>query len=160
MFEKLESLKKRFDEINREMADPSVAADVKAYQALVRERSSLEELVTTYERYTDAEGQLSEARALTEGENDQEMVEYLRSEAESLEETLGELRERLKVLLLPEDEFADSDVIVEIRAGTGGDEAAIFAGDLHRMYSRYAENNRWKQEQMSSSPSEMGGFNS
>ncbi|MBU4240240.1 MAG: peptide chain release factor 1 [Actinobacteria bacterium] len=158
MFEKLESLKKRFDEVNREMADPSVAADVKAYQALVRERSSLEELVNTYERYTDAGEELSDARGLLAEEQDPEMGEYLRSEVGSLQGTLEELRERLKILLLPRDEFADKDVIVEIRAGTGGDEAAIFAGDLHRMYSHYAEKHRWKQEQLSSSPSEMGGF--
>ena len=158
MFEKLESVKKRFDEVNREMADPSVAADVKSYQTLVRERSSLEELATTYERYTNVEEQLSDARELMAGEEDPEMADYLRSEVGSLEETLEELRERLKILLLPRDEFADRDVIVEIRAGTGGDEAAIFAGDLHRMYSHYAERHHWKQDQLSSSPSEMGGF--
>lgn len=158
MFEKLESIKKRFYEVNRRMAEPEVVADIKAYQALVRERSSLEELVTTYERYTDAEKQLQDARDLLGEERDPEMTEYLRSEVDSLKVTLEELRERLKLLLIPTDELADKDVIVEIRAGTGGDEAAIFAGDLHRMYSRYAEKHGWKQEQLSSSPSEMGGF--
>jgi len=158
MFEKLESIKKRFDEVNLEMADPVVAADVKAYQTLVRERFALEELATTYERYTNVEEQLSDARELMTGEKDPEMAEYLRSEVGSLEKTLEELQEDLKILLLPRDEFADKDVIVEIRAGTGGDEAAIFAGDLYRMYSHYAENHHWKQDQLSSSLSEMGGF--
>ncbi len=158
MFEKLESLKIRFEEINQKMADLSVVADRNAYKGLARERSSLEEVVAAYDRYTDLEAQLSDARELLIGERDTEMVEFLRAEVESLQSGLDEQRERLKELLLPADELADKDVIVEIRAGTGGDEAALFAGDLYRMYSRYAENHGWKLEQLSSSPSEIGGF--
>jgi peptide chain release factor 1 len=158
MFEKLESLKNRFEEINNRMADPGVVADRKAYQELVRERSSLEQVASGYDRYKDLERQLSEAAELLSGESDPEMAEFLRSEVESLRAELDRQRERLKVLLLPADELADKDVIVEIRAGTGGDEAALFAGDLCRMYSRYAENHGWKLERLSSSPSEMGGF--
>jgi peptide chain release factor 1 len=158
MFEKLESLKIRFEEINQRMADPSVAADRKAYQELVRERSSLQEVVAAYDRCTNLEAQLSDARDLLTGESDPEMVEFLRAEAESLQSGLDEQRERVKALLLPADELAKKDVIVEIRAGTGGDEAALFAGNLYRMYSRYAENHGWKLEQLSSSPSEIGGF--
>jgi peptide chain release factor 1 len=158
MFEKLESLKKRFEEVNERMADPAIAADRNAYQELARERSSLEELAVAYQRYTDMESQLSDARELLNGESDPEMVEFLRNEVDSLQSGLDELRQRLKELLLPADELADRDVIVEIRAGTGGDEAALFAGDLYRMYSRYAENHGWKLEQLSSSTSEIGGF--
>lgn len=158
MFEKLESLKNRFEEVNLRMADPEVVADRKAYQELVRERSSLEQAAKGYDRYTDLERQLSEAEELLSAESEPEMVEFLRAEVESLRASLDEQRERLKVLLLPADELADKDVIVEIRAGTGGDEAALFAGDLYRMYSRYAENHGWKLEQLSSSPSEIGGF--
>jgi peptide chain release factor 1 len=158
MFEKLESLKNRFEEINIRMADPEVAADRNAYQELAREHSSLEEVVSAYDRYNGLEVQLSDARELLTGEKDPEMAEFLRNEVDSLQGQLERQRERLKELLLPADELADKDVIVEIRAGTGGDEAALFAGDLYRMYSRYAESHRWKLEQLSTSPSEIGGF--
>lgn len=140
------------------MARPSVAADVRTYQVLVRERSKLEDIAITYEKYLDTEKQLKEARELLHAETEPEMVAFLHSEATKLEGELEELKERLKVLLVPSDQHAERDVIVEIRAGTGGDEAAIFAGDLMRMYSKYAEKHGWKVEQLSSSPSEMGGF--
>jgi peptide chain release factor 1 len=158
MFDKLDSIKKRFEELNETMADPAVASDRAAYQALVRERAALEETVAAYDRYIDLNKQLEDARGLLGEEKDQEMAEFVRSEVEELTAALAEQEERLKVLLLPKDELADKDVIVEIRAGTGGDEAALFAGDLYRMYSRYAEKNGWKQELLSSSPSDVGGF--
>ena len=158
MFEKLDSLKQRFEEVEMSMADPAVAADRNAYQALVRERSALEEIVGAYDRYLDLEKQLDDARGLLQQEKEKEMADFLAGEAESLEGELESTRERLKVLLIPKDELADKDVLVEIRAGTGGQEASLFAGDLYRMYSRYAENNGWKSEQLSSSPSELGGF--
>jgi peptide chain release factor 1 len=158
MFDKLDAMKKRFEEVNETMADPAVASDRNAYQALVRERAGLEEAVHAYDRYLDLKKQLEDAHGLLGEEKDPEMVDFVRAEAEELEAALGEQEERLKVLLLPKDELADKDVIVEIRAGTGGDEAALFAGDLHRMYSRYAEKNGWKQELLSTSPSDVGGF--
>jgi peptide chain release factor 1 len=158
MFEKLESLKQRFEEVERSMADPAVVADRNAYRELVRERSSLEEIVGAYEHYLELEEQLGDARGLLQKEKDKEMADFLSAEAESLERELDSIRERLKVLLMPKDELADKDVLVEIRAGTGGREASLFAGDLYRMYLRYAENNGWKREQLSSSPSELGGF--
>ena len=158
MFEKLESLKQRFEEVERSMADPAVVADRNAYRELVRERSSLEEIVGAYEHYLKFEEQLGDARGLLQKEKDKEMADFLSAEAESLERELDSIRERLKVLLMPKDELADKDVLVEIRAGTGGREASLFAGDIYRMYLRYAENNGWKREQLSSSPSELGGF--
>jgi peptide chain release factor 1 len=158
MFEKLDSLKRRFDEINEKMAEHSVVADRKAYQELVRERVALDEVVSTYNRYLDLQRQLEEARTLLTEEQDREMAEFVRAEVEELEAAIAELESRIKVLLLPRDEFANKDVIVEIRAGTGGDEAALFAGDLFRMYSRYAEKHRWKVETLSTSPSDVGGF--
>ena len=158
MFDKLESLKQRFEEVERSMADPAVVADRNAYRELVRERSSLEEIVGAYEHYLELEEQLGDARGLLQKEKDKEMADFLSAEAESLERELDSIREQLKVLLMPKDELADKDVLVEIRAGTGGQEASLFAGDLYRMYSRYAENNGWKREQLSSSPSELGGF--
>lgn len=158
MLDKLDTLKNKFEEINERMADPQVAGDRNAYRELARERAQLEEVVSAYDRYLDLERQLADARELLGDEEDREMAEFLRAEAETLEEGLEELRGRLKLLLVPADELAGRDVIVEIRAGTGGNEAAIFAGDLHRMYSRFAERHGWKLEQLSSSPSDMGGF--
>jgi len=158
MFERLELLKKRFDELNNRMADPEAMADQKAYRELVRERSSLADVVAAYERYLELQQQQADARELLAEEKDPEMAEFLRAEIVSLEDELDGWREKLKVLLLPADEMAGRDVIAEIRAGTGGDEAGLFAGDLFRMYTRNAENHRWKVEQLSSSPSDMGGF--
>jgi len=158
MFERLELLKQRFDELNSRMADPQVMNDQKAYRELVRERSSLEEVVSEYDRYVELERQQADARELLSEEKDPEMAEFLTAEVSSLEGALAAQREKLKVLLLPADEMAGRDVIAEIRAGTGGDEAALFAGDLFRMYARNAENHRWKVERLSASPSDMGGF--
>jgi len=158
MLERLGLLKQRFDELNSMMADPQVMDDQKAYRELVRERSSLEEVVTQYDRYLELERQQADARELLAGEKDPEMAEFLAAEVSSLEDAMAAQREKLKVLLLPADEMAGRDVIAEIRAGTGGDEAALFAGDLFRMYSRNAENHRWKVERLSASPSDMGGF--
>jgi peptide chain release factor 1 len=156
--ERLALLKQRFDELNERLSDPQVIADQKQYRELVRERASLEDTATAYDRYLALEQQLSEANDLLRDEKDPEMAQFVRAEVETLTSQLEEKREELKLLLLPRDEMADRDVIVEIRGGTGGDEAAIFAGDLFRMYSRYAENHRWKMERLSASPSDMGGF--
>lgn len=158
MFEKLDAIKKRFDQIDQEMADPASLSDMKAYQELVRERSSLEEIAVAYQKYLNVEEQLREARELLEHEQDDEMVQFLKGEVETYEKQIRDTEELLRMLLIPKDEFEGKDIIMEIRAGTGGDEAALFAGDLFRMYSRYAEKNRWKTEILSSSPSEMGGF--
>jgi peptide chain release factor 1 len=158
MFERLELLKQRFDELNNKLADPDVMSDNKSYRELVRERSSMEEVALAYERYLELSRQLDEASAMLAEEKDPEMAEFVRAEVGELASMLEKKREELKVLLLPRDEMTGRDVIVEIRAGTGGDEAALFAGDLFRMYSRYAENNRWKLERLSASPSDMGGF--
>jgi len=158
MFERLELHKQRFDELNTKISDPGIMADNKAYRDLVRERSSLEDVMTVYDRYLALEQQLAEARDLLGEEKDPEMADFVRAEIESLGSAIEEKREELKLLLLPRDEMADRDVIVEIRAGTGGDEAALFAGDLYRMYTHYAENHRWKLERLSASPSDMGGF--
>lgn len=158
MFEKLESLKRRFSDIDLKLADPGVISNQKEYRELVMERSSLEELVQAYGMYEEISRQLSEARELLSGESDPEMSEYLSSEVSSLEARRKELSGRLRMLLVPTDELAGKDVIVEIRAGTGGDEAALFAGDLSRMYTHFAENHNWRREELSSSPAEIGGF--
>jgi len=158
MFERLELLKQRFDELNKMLSDPDVISDQKEYRELVRERSSMEDTMTAYERYLALVQQLSEAKDMLREEKDPEMSEFVTSEIDSLSSAMEEKQEELKLLLLPRDEMAARDVIVEIRAGTGGDEAGIFAGDLFRMYTRYAENHRWKLERLSASQSDMGGF--
>lgn len=158
MFDRLELQRQRFDELNRKLAEPGATSDQKAYLELVRERSSLEEVVSAYDRYLQLEAQRADALEMLTQEKDPEMAEFLRTEASALEDAVAEQREKLQLLLLPRDEMADRDVIVEIRAGTGGDEAALFAGDLYRMYTRYAERRRWKVERLSASPSDMGGF--
>lgn len=157
MFEKLVLMKEKFDALNERMAQPDVISDQKVYQQLVRERAALEEPVMAYERYAVLDGQLAEAKEMLAGEPDPEMKEFLQTEIDGLQESLAGLEDRLRILLLPTDEFADKDVIVEIRAGTGGDEAALFAGDLQRMYHRFAERRGWKTEQLSFSGSDAGG---
>lgn len=158
MFEKLDALKERFEEIDRLLVEPGIVSDMKVYQDLVRERSATDEIVKAYDRYRLLDGQLADARELMHVEKDPEMAEFVRAEIEALEGEIADLAETLEFLLIPKDALADKDVIVEIRAGTGGDEAALFAGDLYRMYARYAERRGWKVEQLSASPSEMGGF--
>lgn len=158
IFEKLEAMKERFDEITSQMANPSATADISAYKTLAKERSSLEGIVQCYERYKSAEEELNDVREMLEREREKEMIDYLKAEEEKLTRLTEELSRELKLLLLPPDEYADRDVIVEIRAGTGGEEAALFAGDLFRMYSKHAERQGWKMEVLSSNPSDMGGF--
>jgi peptide chain release factor 1 len=158
VFERLELQKQRFDELNAKLADPGATSDQKSYRELVRERSSLQEVVSAYERYLELESQQADAREMLPDEKDPEMAEFLSSEIDALADAMAQQSEKLQVLLLPRDEMAGRDVIVEIRAGTGGDEAGIFAGDLFRMYSRNAEDHRWKLERLSASPSDMGGF--
>jgi len=158
MFEKLETLKGRFEAIDETLADPAVVADQSAYRELVRERASMEEVMSAYSRYLDVKAQLDEARELLAAECDREMTEFLSGEVASHQDELNGLEEELRRLLVPRDELADKDVIVEIRAGTGGDEAALFAGDLYRMYSRFAEKRGWRAERLSGSPSDIGGY--
>lgn len=140
------------------MAAPGVVADIEEYRSLVKEHNSLEPIVDAYRRYLEVDSQLADAVELRDEEEDPEMKEFLEEEVQSLSDEKESLTENLKTLLIPKDEMADKDVIVEIRAGTGGDEASLFAGDLLRMYGHYAEKSGWRLEQLSSSPSEMGGF--
>jgi peptide chain release factor 1 len=158
MFDRLDSVKARFDELERKLSEPGATDDARAYAELARERASIEETVRTYDRYRDIERQIAETTEMLDQEQDPEMKEFLSSEKVELKKELERLILALQVLLLPRDELADKDAIVEIRAGTGGEEAALFAGDLLRMYTRFAERNRWKMEMLSSSPSDVGGF--
>ncbi|GIV76088.1 MAG: peptide chain release factor 1 [Litorilinea sp.] len=157
LIEKLTKVAERYDEINRLMADPDVLADYQRLNELAQERSELEELVQTFRRYQSVEQQLQENRMLLD-DQDPELAELAAQEIESLEAEQEALEERLKILLLPKDPRDDKNVIVEIRAGTGGDEAALFAAELFRMYSRWAEDHNFKVELLSSNETGIGGF--
>lgn len=159
MFESLISVEKRYDEISALLANPETATDYEQIAKLAKERSDLEDMVETYRRFKAAQHELEDARALLAEEGqDPEMAELAREEAEQLETTVDELQRALHVLLLPSDPADDKNVIVEIRAGTGGDEAALFAADLFRMYSRWAEALRYKVDLLSQSETGGGGF--
>lgn len=152
---KLESLRARFDEIESMLCEPSVISDAKRYTQISRERGELLQLVQAYDRYGKLAKQIAEDR---EALNDPELREMVMEELPGLEKDLVALEAELSVLLLPSDPNDARNVILEIRGGTGGEEAALFAADLYRMYSRYAERRGWKLEVMSSSSADAGGL--
>ena len=144
MFDKLQSIKEKHLDLEQQLADPSAASDQNRFRKLNKEYSDLKEIVHAFDRYSLARKQLEESRELLGSEKDPQMRELVQMEIEDLQEKLPELEQQLKVLLLPKDEADSRNVIMEIRAGTGGDEAALFAADLLRMYQRYAERQGWK----------------
>ena len=146
MFEKLDSVLKRYEELHKLMADHDTIADIDRYQKLARELSSLGDVVKKYNEYKKIVSEIGESRHLSEKETNKEMVEMAEKEIEELEKKQKQLRLELEEMMLEEDPDADKDVIMEIRAGTGGKEASLFAGDLFRMYSKYAAKNNWKVE--------------
>ena len=158
MWDRLAATEERFEEVTAQMARPEVAGDYEHLQKLARERAGIEPVVTLLREYRDAERGLSEARALVDEGGDPEMVTMARDEASQLSARIEELAEQLKRALLPKDPRDDRDVIVEVRAGTGGDEAALFAADLYRMYTRYADSRGWQTEVLSNSETGIGGF--
>jgi peptide chain release factor 1 len=155
--QKLEQLEKRFEELNHQMADPAVISDGDQYRKIAKTRSELEEVVGKFREWKAVEDSLSQARGMLE-EKDPELAAMAQEEAAQLEPKLVEIEEQLKVLLLPKDPLDDKNVVLEIRAGTGGDEATLFAAEIFRMYSRYAETQGWKMEITSSSDSSVGGL--
>jgi len=159
LLDKLQSVEQTFEELTRLLADPDVATNPDEFQKVARTRSSLEETVNTYDIWKKTKEDLTEARLiLKEATSDPEMREMASLEVEELEEKLAQLEHQLTILLLPRDPNDDKNIMLEIRAGTGGDEASIWAGDLVRMYSRYAETVGWKVSLLSESLAEMGGF--
>ncbi|MCS6843626.1 MAG: peptide chain release factor 1 [Caldilineales bacterium] len=159
MFESLANAERRYEEIGELLADPAVLADYEKVAELARERAELQDLVDTYRAYKAADRQLAEARTLlAEDGQDPELAELAKAEAAELEERLEQLRQRLRTLLLPKDPNDSKNVIVEIRAGAGGDEAGLFAADLFRMYTRWAEGHGYKVEVLSQSETGIGGF--
>ena len=158
MIDRLEAIARRYHEIESEMGRPEVASDHAQLTKLAREQRAMREIVEAYEAYKRARHELESAREMLKHEKDAEMVEYLRGEEHRASAQVGELEERLKVLLLPKDPNDDKDVVVEIQGAEGGEEAALFAADLFRMYSKWAERKGWKVEVVDVSPSEKGGF--
>jgi peptide chain release factor 1 len=151
----LGDIERRFDDLERQLADPDVASDPQRIQELGRERAEIEDVVSAYRELRDTEQAISEAQILAA---DPEMAELAEDELTSLRAREQDLHKRIRTLLVPKDPNDEKDVIVEIRAGTGGDEAALFAADLFRMYTRYAERNRWKTEVLSATETDGGGF--
>lgn len=148
MLDKLIQVEARYDEIEKLMGDPDVAQDYEKVAELAKERSDLQEIVEAYRAYQKQEEELEGAKELLYSADDPEMKEMAQMEVAELEESTEDLLEKLKFMLLPKDPRDSKNVIVEIRAGAGGDEAGIFAGDLMRMYTRYAESNKWKVEML------------
>ena len=159
LIEKLNSVEQTFQELTRRLADPDVAKNPDEFQRIAKSRSSLEDTVVTYDEWKSTGDELGEAKEIyKEASGDPELKEMAALEVADLEERLAALEARLKLLLLPRDPNADRNIRLEIRAGTGGDEASIWAGDLVRLYSRYAETQGWRVKLLSESSADMGGF--
>ena len=155
---KLEDIEARFDVLNEQMADPEVIADSALYRKTAKNRSDLEEVVNKFREWRKANGELEQARQMVAAETDPDLREMAAEEVRSLEPAVASYQEELKLLLLPKDPNDDKNVLLEIRAGAGGDEASLFAAEVFRMYTRYAESRKWKVEVTSNSESGTGGF--
>ncbi|HET7771664.1 MAG TPA: peptide chain release factor 1 [Chloroflexota bacterium] len=158
MLDKLAQIEARYEKLNELISDPEVLADQTQFVQYTREQRSIEQVVRLYRELKKVLDELEGARAMLGESKDPELAELARDEVRSLEGREQELREELRVALIPRDPNDDKDVIVEVRAGAGGDEAALFAADLYRMYARYAERNRWKVEVLSSNEIGIGGY--
>lgn len=156
--EKLEHLKSKFIEVEKTVADPALVKDVKRYKDVMREHAYLSDLMAEYDNYLACENQIADAKALIHDEADVEMREMAKAELHELEAALDTSENKLKLLLIPPDPLEEKNIIMEIRGGTGGEEAALFAADLYKMYTHYAETKGWKCEVMSLNETELGGF--
>jgi peptide chain release factor 1 len=158
MLEKLRTLKSKYDELSMQISDPEVIGDSQKWQKLVKEHAHLEPIVAEYKVFDDKTTQLAEAREMLKDKLDEDFKEMVKEEVKTLTQELEEAEEALKKMLIPKDPNDDKNVIIEIRAGVGGDEAGLFAGNLFRMYTMYAESKRWKIEIMSTSEQGIGGY--
>jgi peptide chain release factor 1 len=158
MWDRLEQIEKRYQKLDRQIATPEVATDLKKLQALAQEKAGIEGLVTKYRQYKATAKQLEETKAMLASGLDEDMTILTKQEIESLETKLESQLGELKLALLPKDANDDRDIIMEIRAGAGGDEAGLFAADLFRMYSRYAQSKGWEADVIDSNESGIGGF--
>ena len=160
MFDKLEDLLHRFEEILNELNEPTVTEDQKRFRALMKEQSDLTPLVEAYKEYKKCNETVEDSLSLLDSENDEEMKEMLKEELSDAKKRIEELETQMKILLLPKDPNDDKNVIVEIRAGAGGDEAALFAAEIYRMYVHFAEGRRWKVELVECEEIGIGGMKS
>ena len=158
MFDKLEDLVARLDELQNELSDPNVASNAERFRNLMKEQANLAPIVEKYQEYKEAKQTIEDSLSMLEGESDEEMREMLKEELSSAKQQVEKCENELKILLLPKDPNDERNVILEIRAGAGGDEAALFAAELYRMYVKYAESRRWKTEMMSLNENGIGGF--
>ncbi len=158
MFDRLEDILKHFEEISAELMSSETASDQKRYRMLMKEQAELQPIVDAYKKYKQEKERLQEDRSMLEEEKDEEMRSLLKEEIQEAEKAAEELSSRLKLLLLPKDPNDDKNIFIEVRAGAGGEEAALFAADVYRMYTHYAEKNRWKVETMDVNESGIGGF--
>ena len=158
MFDKLEDLLIHFEEIMSELAEPNVANNQERFRMLMKEQSDLTPIVEAYKEYKKSKQDIEDSFALLDEETDEDMKEMLKEELASAKKRVEELEQKLKILLLPKDPNDDKNVIVEIRAGAGGDEAALFAAEIYRMYVHYAESQRWKVELLSVDEIGIGGM--
>ncbi len=158
MFDKLAEIEQRYIELERRMGDPEVLQDPGQLQKVAKAHADLEEIVSRYRAYKQVQAELQATRAMLEEKLDPELRDLAKEELAQLVDREESLRQELRRLLLPKDPNDEKNIIVEIRAGTGGEEAALFAADLFRMYSRYAENRGWRVEMMSANATELGGF--
>ncbi len=158
MFDKLDDVVKRYEEIQLELADPNVTSDQNRFRKLMKEQSDCEPIVETYTAYKKAKQTVADSIELLESESDEEMREMLKEEMNGAKSRIEEYEHQLKILLIPKDPMDDKNVIVEIRAGAGGEEAALFAAELYRMYMHYIDEKRWKAELVNVDETGIGGM--
>lgn len=158
MFDKLEDTLFRYEEVLNELSEPDVLNDTERYQRLMKEQADLEPIVAKYKEYKEKKAGIEDSLAMLEEETDEELRELAKEELNECKSSIEGIEKELRILLLPKDPNDDKNVIVEIRAGAGGDEAALFAADLYRMYCKFAESNHWKVDTMSSNENGIGGF--
>jgi len=158
MFERLDQLENRYEELTQALASPEIVNDSAKYQKTAKAHSEISSIVEKYREYKDLSKGIADSKAMLADEKDPDMRAYAQEELSQLEARVGGVEEELKVLLLPKDPNDEKNIILEIRAGTGGDEATLFAAEVFRMYSRYAESQHWKVEVLSSSESSAGGM--
>ena len=158
MFDKLDDILVRYEEILKELNDPSVTNDQNKFKKLMKEQSDLTPIVEAYKAYKNAKQTIADSLEILDNESDEDLRELAKEELNEAKAEIDRLEEELKILLLPKDENDDKNVVVEIRGGAGGDEAALFAAELYRMYCRFAERNRWKTEMISLNENGLGGF--
>ena len=160
MFDKLEDILVRYEELMSELSEPDVANDAVRFRKLMKEQSDLTPLVEAYREYKKNKQAIEDSLALLDEETDEEMKELAKEELNEAKANVAELEDKLKILLLPKDPNDDKNVIVEIRAGAGGEEAALFAAEIYRMYVHYAESRRWKVETLEADETGIGGMKS